>query len=74
MKVRKIHQLVLHKRWKDIFFHQSFLNGFNFGDDDWKTNDIIIERGNDFLQLTFDVDGLNRNARTPEIASMKILI
>ena len=57
-----------------IFFHQSFLDGLNFGDDDWKTNDVIVERGNDLLQLSFDVDGLNRNARTPELANREIFV
>jgi hypothetical protein len=43
------------------------LNRFNFGDDNGETDDVIVERWNDLLQLTFDVNGLNGYAGTPEI-------
>ena len=51
---------------KRSFLYQRLLDGLDLGDDDRQTDEVVVERGNDLLQLTFDVHRLNGNARAPK--------
>jgi hypothetical protein len=51
---------------KRPFLYQRLLDGLDLGDDDRQTDEVVVERGDDLLQLTLDVDRLNGNARAPK--------
>ena len=57
---------------KRSFLYQRLLDGLDLGHDDRQTDEVVVERGDDLLQLTFDVDRLNGNARAPK-TTLKVL-
>ncbi len=50
---------------KRPFLYQRLLDGLDLGHDDRQTDEVVVERWDDLLQLTFDVHRLNGNARAP---------
>ena len=52
---------------KRPIYYQRLLDPLDLRDDDGEADEVVVEGGNDLLQLTLDVHRLNRNARTSEM-------